>query len=425
MAYVHADNAVGPAALAGGAGGPTLTLATGKGAAFAAANPTPSSPMPVAIFRGPTGSEVLQGAVLVTGVSGDALTCAGNVPGYVDPAVQLGDVAASVPLAADDAALWAAVATCVTSTALATTLGSYATNTALSAGLTGKEPAIAGGTTAQYWRGDKSWQPLAAAVLASLPSLAGNSGKYLCNDGSNLVWQSVAGGGSGTVTSVAVASANGLGGSVSNATTTPSITLTCSIGGVLKGTGTAIVAAVAGTDFVAPSGLTSALASYVTLTGAQTLVDKSTQSSGSGDQLKFLNTLGVPASGVDADGNEGAYTLSMWLARGIDLIAGTDLTGGVEAAWPGKIASIRIRARINGASGGFTVGITRTRSGSKTTIATQAVVANNTAPVVIAAGSISDLSIQEGDLFDADVTGTPGTGVQSVSIAIKDSRRNR
>lgn len=173
------------------------------------------------------------------------------------------------------------------------------------------------------------------------------------------------------------------------------------------------------------NGTAASWVAYVAPTGAQTLFDKSTQASGSGDQLKFNNTLGVPASGVDADGNEGAYTLSMWLARGIDLIAGTDLTGGVEAAWPGKIASIRIRARINGASGGFTAAVTRTRSGSKTTLATQAVAASTTTPVVISAGSISDLSILEGDLFDVDVTGTPGTGVQSVSIAIKDSRRNR
>jgi hypothetical protein len=51
------------------------------------------------------------------------------------------------------------------------------------------------------------------------------------------------GGGSGTVTSVSVVSANGLAGSVATATTTPAITLSTSITGVLTGNGTAISAA--------------------------------------------------------------------------------------------------------------------------------------------------------------------------------------
>jgi hypothetical protein len=60
-------------------------------------------------------------------------------------------------------------------------------------------------------------------------------------------------GGTGSVTTVSVATANGFAGSVANATTTPAITITTSITGVLKGNGTAISAAAAGTDFMAPS----------------------------------------------------------------------------------------------------------------------------------------------------------------------------
>lgn len=62
-----------------------------------------------------------------------------------------------------------------------------------------------------------------------------------------------AGGGSGSVTSVSVASANGLAGSVANPTTTPAITLSTSITGILKGNGTAISAASAGTDYISPT----------------------------------------------------------------------------------------------------------------------------------------------------------------------------
>jgi hypothetical protein len=57
------------------------------------------------------------------------------------------------------------------------------------------------------------------------------------------------GGGSGTVTSVSIVSANGFAGTVASPTTTPAITMETSITGVLKGNGTAIEAAVAGTDY--------------------------------------------------------------------------------------------------------------------------------------------------------------------------------
>jgi hypothetical protein len=65
------------------------------------------------------------------------------------------------------------------------------------------------------------------------------------------------GGGSGTVTSVSVVSANGLAGTVANATTTPAITLSTSVTGLLKGNGTAIGAATANTDYQSPVTLTT------------------------------------------------------------------------------------------------------------------------------------------------------------------------
>jgi hypothetical protein len=58
---------------------------------------------------------------------------------------------------------------------------------------------------------------------------------------------------SGTyVTSVSVASANGFAGTVTSGAT-PAITLTTTITGLLKGNGTAISAATAGTDYLVPS----------------------------------------------------------------------------------------------------------------------------------------------------------------------------
>jgi hypothetical protein len=55
--------------------------------------------------------------------------------------------------------------------------------------------------------------------------------------------------GTGTVTSVSVVSANGLAGTVATATTTPVITLSTTVTGLLKGNGTAISAAAANTDY--------------------------------------------------------------------------------------------------------------------------------------------------------------------------------
>jgi hypothetical protein len=55
--------------------------------------------------------------------------------------------------------------------------------------------------------------------------------------------------GAGTVTTASVVSANGFAGTVANATTTPAITLSTSITGLLKGNGTAISAATSGTDY--------------------------------------------------------------------------------------------------------------------------------------------------------------------------------
>ena len=101
----------------------------------------------------------------------------------------------------------------------------------------------------------------AAAWTGSIVLSAGefgyetDTGKTKIGDGAT-IWSSLAyiGGGTGTVTTASVVSANGLSGTVANPTTTPAITLSTTITGVVKGNGTAISAAVAGTDFVIPGG---------------------------------------------------------------------------------------------------------------------------------------------------------------------------
>jgi len=107
----------------------------------------------------------------------------------------------------------------------------------------------------------------------------GTAGYVLTSNGASALptWQ-VAGAGSGTVTSVSVVSANGFAGTVATATTTPAITLTTSITGLLKGNGTAISAASAGTDYVIPSGSITGTAANITATTNSTLTTLSSLS---------------------------------------------------------------------------------------------------------------------------------------------------
>lgn len=115
---------------------------------------------------------------------------------------------------------------------------------------------------------------------------AGTSGQILKSNGASVpTWIN---NDAGTVTTASVASANGFAGTVANATTTPAITISTSITGVLKGNGTALSAATAGTDYLAPPSGTALLKAnsggalanatagtdYVTPTGTETLTNK-------------------------------------------------------------------------------------------------------------------------------------------------------
>lgn len=67
----------------------------------------------------------------------------------------------------------------------------------------------------------------------------------------NGTWGPATGGGG--ITAVSVATANGFGGTSNGNATTPTITLTTPLSGLLKGNGTAMVAAVGGTDYLRPT----------------------------------------------------------------------------------------------------------------------------------------------------------------------------
>jgi hypothetical protein len=128
------------------------------------------------------------------------------------------------------------------------------------AGTSGGIPYFSSGTTwassaalTQYgvvYGGGAGATPLATA--------AGTTGQVLtATTGGAPTWAAPAT--SGTVTSVSVVSANGLAGTVATSTTTPAITLSTTITGILKGNGTAISAATSGTDYAPATSGTSIL----------------------------------------------------------------------------------------------------------------------------------------------------------------------
>jgi hypothetical protein len=90
--------------------------------------------------------------------------------------------------------------------------------------------------------------------LTSIPNSALTNSSITINGAATSLGGSV---NVGTVTSASVVSANGFAGTVATDTTTPAITLSTSITGVLKGNGAAISAASAGTDYQAPITLTT------------------------------------------------------------------------------------------------------------------------------------------------------------------------
>jgi hypothetical protein len=107
---------------------------------------------------------------------------------------------------------------------------------------------------------------------------AGTAGQFLQSNGASVpTWAT---GATGTVTSASVVSANGFAGTVATSTTTPAITLTTSISGIIKGDGTALSAATAGTDYVTP-------------TGTETLTNKTLTNPTVTDYVETLNAIGT------------------------------------------------------------------------------------------------------------------------------------
>ena len=131
---------------------------------------------------------------------------------------------------------------------------------------------ILAGTTAHITCIDATVNTAAAwdSGLTDFVAASGSQSGYLTSTD----WTTFNGKGAGTVTSASVVSANGFAGTVATSTSTPAITISTSITGMLKGNGTAISAGTAGTDYVAPATATNFTAQQYF--GASTLTDGAT-----------------------------------------------------------------------------------------------------------------------------------------------------
>lgn len=184
--------------------------------------------------------------------------------------------------------------------------------------------------------------PLTTGVTGTLPVANGGTGTTTPSlvAGTNVTitgtWpnQTIAasggGGGGGSVTDVSVVSANGLAGTVATSTTTPAITLSTTVTGLVKGNGTALSAATAGTDYVAPGGALGTPSSG-TLTNCTfpTLNQNTTGSAGSVANALTAGT-GISFSSGTTYNGSAAITIN---STGVASYPGAGIPNSTGSAW--------------------------------------------------------------------------------------------
>jgi hypothetical protein len=168
------------------------------------------------------------------------------------------------------------------------------------------QPVVQTGTIANYnLDGSPTLGGIAYGTGPALAvSAAGTLGQVLTSAGAGTpTWAAAA---TGTVTSVSVVSANGLAGTVATATTTPAITLSTTVTGLLKGNGTAISAAASGTDYAPATSGSSILYgngaggfSNVTIGTGVAFSAGTLSATGSGGTVTSVAALTLGTSGTD------------------------------------------------------------------------------------------------------------------------------
>ena len=203
--------------------------------------------------------------------------------------------------------------------------------------------------------------PLAIRQRGTAEVTFGNTSGIFYGDGSHLIGIPSQNG--GTVTSVSINSANGFGGSVTNATTTPAITLTTGVHGLLLGNGTSVSAAAYTSSYLAsdvsmPTANTFYQGPSITLTPGTWLVTGYLTLDNTNATYAVVITirLGDDANNIIGSESQGKLTTSWSTSIGVSQIvtvSGGNETWSLDAAPSNTYAGRYIRATCpaNGTAG--------------------------------------------------------------------------
>jgi hypothetical protein len=111
---------------------------------------------------------------------------------------------------------------------------------------------------------------------------------------------------------VSVATANGFSGTVANPNTTPAITMQTTVTGLLKGNGTAVSAATASSDYMAPASFVTRETPTGTINGSNTTFTLANTPL-SGTEMVFLNGI-LQDAGAGNDYTISGGTITMLAA---------------------------------------------------------------------------------------------------------------
>lgn len=206
-------------------------------------------------------------------------------------------------------------------------------------------------------------------------------------------WVYLATAGTGTVTTVSVVSANGFAGSVATATTTPAITLTTSVTGMLKGLTGALTAATSGVDYSAG---TSALATGIL---------KSTTSTGT---LTIAVAGDFPTLNQSTTGSAATLTTSRNI-YGNAFNGSADVTGIIAGTYGGT--------GVNNASKTITLGGNLTTAGAFNTTLTVTATTSVTLPTTGTLATLAGTETFTNKTIDANGTGNSITNLETADFA--------
>lgn len=296
-------------------GGSVTGVSVTSGNGFAGTVANPSSTPAITIETTVTGMLKGNGTAIEEATAGtDYLTPSGS--GAALTGITQSQVSGSAPLASP--------AFTGTPTAPTATSGTNTTQLATTAFVTtAADNAVTsaeGYTTTQL----ASYAPLASPALTGTPTAptasAGTDTTQIATTA--FVANALASVGAGSVSSVSVVSANGFTGSVADDTTTPAITLETTISGILKGNGTAIEEATAGTDYLTPTGNGSALTGITVsqVSGAAPLSSPA-----------FINTPTAPTASAGTDTTQIATTA--FVTAAVAAGGGSGAVPGMNVIW--------------------------------------------------------------------------------------------